>query len=289
MTGPTVGFIGLGNMGLPMALRVQEAHSDLIVYDQRPEPMDQLVALGARPAPSVAAMAAEADVLLTCVLYDHQVRDIFLAPDGIVANGREGLVATVHSTVPPTTIEEIVSAAAERGVQIVDAPVSGASIAAEAGTLTIILGGTPAAVEKVRPVLEAAAEHLIHVGDAGLAQVAKLGNNIMFLGNQLIAMEAVRFVEAFGLDRDVLFEVAKVSTGASWGATHFDHFDRYGAEHTLAGTAELPHRFGKDLRHAVAIAQERCTYLPLSALGSQLLPGLFAERWRTGVTDEDAT
>jgi 3-hydroxyisobutyrate dehydrogenase len=275
-----VGFVGLGNMGAPMAVNITKAGFDLVVFDRRAEAMDELVATGAQRAASVGEIAAEVDVLCTCVLYDHQVREIFLGDDGILARARPGLVAAVHSTVPPQTIELIVEAARPAGVEIIDAPVSGASIAAEAGALTLIVGASDAALAAAAPVFDAVAEYVIQVGGPGTGQIAKLGNNIMALGNQLLAMEAVAFAEAFGLERGRLFEVAAVSTGASWAAANYAHFDRYGVEHTLAGTDELPHRLGKDLRYAISIAQERRTYLPLTALGSALLPGMFTERWR---------
>jgi 3-hydroxyisobutyrate dehydrogenase-like beta-hydroxyacid dehydrogenase len=265
-----------------MAERLQRAGFNLTVFDVRDEAVRRLRDLGARPAGSPGDVAAGADVVLTCVLYDHQVQQIFHGEDGILAGASPGLVVTVHSTVPPQVLQELAVAAAGRGVDLVDAPVSGASLGAEQGTLTCIVGGSDDAVVRVRPVLAAVASDIVHVGPVGAAQVVKLANNIMFHGNQLIAMEAIRFVQAFGLDKEVLLDVAAVSTGGSWVASHFEHFDRYGTEHTLAGSAELPHRFGKDLRYAIAVAQERCTYLPLTALASQLLPGMFAERWGIG-------
>jgi 3-hydroxyisobutyrate dehydrogenase-like beta-hydroxyacid dehydrogenase len=261
-----------------MASNIARAGVELTVFDTRAGAVDELVGLGARRAGSVAEVAASVDVLCTCVLYDHQVREIFLADDGILANAKPGLVATIHSTVPPATIEDIVAAANGR-VKIVDAPVSGASTGSKAGTLTLMVGASDEALALAAPVFELVAEHVIHVGAPGMGQIAKLGNNIMALGNQLIAMEAVRFADAFGLDRERLFEVAAVSTGASWAAENYAHFDRYGVEHTLAGTPELPHRLGKDLRYVVAVAQERWTYLPLTALGSQLLPEMYRARW----------
>jgi 3-hydroxyisobutyrate dehydrogenase-like beta-hydroxyacid dehydrogenase len=277
-------------MGAPMAANIARAGLDVTVFDTRPSAIDELVGLGARRAGSVAEIAGSVDVLCTCVLYDHQVRAIFLGDDGILENAKPGLVATIHSTVPPATLEDIVTAADGR-VEIVDAPVSGASTGSKAGTLTLIVGASDTALALVAPVFELVAGHVIHVGAPGMGQIAKLGNNIMALGNQLIAMEAVRFADAFGLNRERLFEVAVVSTGASWAAQNYAHFDRYGVEHTLAGTPELPHRLGKDLRYAVAVAQDRWTYLPLTALGSQLLPEMYRARWAAneGAANEGAS
>jgi 3-hydroxyisobutyrate dehydrogenase len=269
-----------------MAANILRGGPELTVFDVRPAAVDDLVAQGARTAASVAEIASSVDVLCTCVLYDHQVREIFLGDGGILAHAAPGLTVAIHSTVPPATIAEIVAAAGD--TRIVDAPVSGASTGSEAGTLTMIVGAEPDALAAVRPVFELVAAHIIHVGAPGMGQVAKLGNNIMALGNQVLAMEAVRFAEAFGLDPDRLFEVAEVSTGASWAAANYAHFDRYGVEHTLAGTPELPHRLGKDLRYAVAVAQERRTYLPLTALAGQLLPDMYRARWAANQAANDA-
>jgi 3-hydroxyisobutyrate dehydrogenase-like beta-hydroxyacid dehydrogenase len=273
-----VGFIGLGNMGAPMAANLARAGFEVLVGDRRAEPVAELVAIGATAA-DIPQMAAQVDVLCTCVLYEHQVRELFLGDGAILEHARPGLVAAIHSTVPPGLVKEIEAAARAREVHLIDAPVSGASTASRDGTLTIIAGATETALRIAAPVFEVVASHTIHVGRPGTAQVAKLGNNIMALGNQLLAMEAVQFVEALGLSRDELFRVAAASTGASWAATNFEHFDRYGIEHTLAGTPELPHRLGKDLRHAVEVAQQNWTYLPIVALCSQLLPAMFTTRW----------
>jgi 3-hydroxyisobutyrate dehydrogenase len=275
-----VGFIGLGDMGAPMARNLVKAGYPVVVHDRRRDAVQELVGQGAHPASSVAELAGQVDVVCTCVLYDHQVKEIFLADDGILSNAKPGLIATIHSTVPPETIDQIEKIAHSQGVSIVDAPVSGASTGSRAGTLTLMVGATPETLRQIAPVLEVFAGRVIHVGRPGMGQVVKLGNNIMALGNQLIAMEAVALVEAFGISRQTLFEVAEVSTGASWAAANYGHFDRYGTEHTLAGTPELPHRLGKDLRYALSIAQQRWTYLPLVALASQLLPEMFRHRWQ---------
>jgi 3-hydroxyisobutyrate dehydrogenase len=293
---PKIGFVGLGDMGGPMALNLAKAGVDLTVFDLRSEAVERLRLAGAKAAGSVGEVAADVDVLSTCVLYDHQVREIFLGSEGILANAKEGLVALIHSTILPDTVAEISRQAKDRGIAILDAPVSGSSIASRAGTLTVMVGGDAEALVAAGPLLSIVGENIIHVGSPGMGQVAKLANNIMSLGNQTVAMEAVRFAEAFGLDRRMLFDVVKVSTGASWAATNYEHFDRFGTEHTLAGTPELSHRLGLDLRYAVSLAQDRSTYLPVVSLCSQVMPGMFDDRWdriaaerqETSLPDESA-
>lgn len=274
-----VGYVGLGNMGAPMAATLVRAGFDVAVFDVRPDSMEPLVAAGARAATSVADLASAVDVLCTCVLYDDQVRSIFLDPGGIVADGRPGLVALIHSTVHPETAVDIAAAAGERGISVVDVAVSGGSARSGAGSLTLMIGGDQGAIDRAAPVLDAIGDRKFVVGSVGMGQVVKLGNNVMALGNALVAMEAVRLVESFGLDRSLLFEVAQASSGASAAITDWPALDRYGTAHTLAGTSELPHRLAKDLRYAVAVAQERWVTLPIVALCSQLLPQMMAARW----------
>ncbi len=184
----------------------------------------------------------------------------------------------------PETVREIAQAAQAKGIGIIDAPVSGGGDRSKQsdleGSLTIMVGADDWAWDKARPMLEVMGKHIVRVGAPGAAQIVKLGNNIMALCNQVVHMEAIRFVEAFGVSREALDQVAMCSSGASWAVANYDHFDRYGTEHTLGGTPEMPHRLGKDLRYAVTVAQEEWTYLPTLALCAQLLPGLFEERWR---------
>jgi 3-hydroxyisobutyrate dehydrogenase-like beta-hydroxyacid dehydrogenase len=274
-----VGFIGLGNMGGPMAANIAKGGYETLVFDVRDEPIKQLEGFGARGARDVGEIIDTCDIIATCVLYDEQVRELFLGPKGIVTKGRAGLVATIHSTVLPDTVRKISDAATARGISIVDAPVSGASERSREGTLTLIVGCDDTAWEKIRPVFDLVGKQLIRVGGPGDAQVAKLGNNIMALCNQLVAMEAIRFVTALGVSKEDLLAVASVSSGASWAASNYAHFDKYGIEHTLAGMRELPHRLGKDLRYTVEVAQSEWTYLPIVALCAQLLPTMFETRW----------
>ncbi len=274
-----VGYIGLGNMGSPMAVNLAKAGFDLLVFDRRADSMASIEAHGARAATSVAEVAASVDVLCTCVLYDQDVRDIFLGDGGILEHARPGLVATIHSTVLPQTVQEIDAAAAARGIMVADAPVSGGRKRSEQGTLTLIVGARDEAVAKAKPVFDVIGGPLFRVGLPGTAQVVKLGNNIMGLANILVAMEAVRFVEAFGVTKEMLFEVANVSSGASSAIEDWAKFDRYGREHTLAGTDELPFRIAKDLRYSVSLAEARSTTMPIIALCSQLMPGMFEDRW----------
>ena len=290
MTSSTqIGFVGLGNMGGPMATNIAKAGKNPLVFDLRKDVVEVLESHGATGADSMADLISKCDIIGTCLLYDHQVKELFLGPSGIVTLGRPGQVAMIHSTVLPETVQEIAAAAQAKGIGIVDAPVSGGSGGSKEGTLTLMIGAEDWSWEKAKPVLEIVGKELVRVGEPGTGQVVKLGNNIMALCNTVVHMEAIRFVKAFGVTQDALDRVASTSTGASWAASNHDHFDRYGVEHTLADTPELAPRLGKDLRYAIAVAQEKWTYLPTVALCSQLLPGLYEKRWaqnKERVTDE---
>jgi 3-hydroxyisobutyrate dehydrogenase-like beta-hydroxyacid dehydrogenase len=274
-----VGYIGLGNMGAPMAKTLLQAGFDLTVFDVRPSSMEPLVAAGARAATSVAELTQRVDVICTCVLYDEQVRHIFLDDDGVIAHARPGLIALIHSTVHPQTAVEIAAAGTKQNVSVIDAAVSGGSARSKSGSLTLMVGGEPRAIERAMPVLDAIGDRKFFVGSAGMGQVVKLGNNVMALANALVAMEALRLVDSFGVDRASFFEVVQSSSGASASIDDWDALDRYGVEHTLAGTDELPHRLAKDLKYAVSVAQDRWVVLPIVALCSQLLPAMMETRW----------
>jgi 3-hydroxyisobutyrate dehydrogenase len=275
-----VGFIGLGNMGSPMAVNIARAGFDTAVYDIREEAANQACAAGAKKASSIAEVVKHAEILSSCVLYESQVRELYFAPDGIVANAGSGLVTMIHSTISPPAMRAVALEAEKHGVTVLDAAVTGASERAERGELTSIVSGSETSFELGEEVLAAVSKHVFYVGpQAGQAQIVKLANNLMAHINQLGAMEAVHFAEAQGLDREVVLKVASTGTGGSWASDNFAHFDRLGSEHTLAGTPEMPHRLVKDLRIAVQQAQENWINLPIAGLAAQLGPGMYRERW----------
>lgn len=277
-----VGFIGLGNMGEPMAVNLAKRH-DTMLYDLRFEALNRALASGGRAATSVAEVARHSEILGVCVLYDEQVREVFFSETGILANAAPGLVALVHSTVPPQTVEEISAKATEVGVSVLDAPVTGARIRSEEGALTIILAGEDDIVESARPYLDSISNRLVRVGSApGNGQRGKLVNNLMFHCNHSIVMEAMRFAEACGLSQEDVLSIVETGTGGSWVTEHYEFFSAMGREHTLANTGELPHRMAKDLRYVVAEAGLSRAYVPIAALCSQIMPEMLKQRWYEG-------
>ena len=164
-----IGFIGLGIMGRPMARNLLKAGFELVFHARRTEVVAEMEAAGGKAAPSSKAVAETADIVITIVTADGQVREVILGPDGVLAGSRPGSLIVDMSTISPLTIREIAGEAAGRQVAVIDAPVSGGDTGAEAGTLTIIAGGQPEDVERCRPLFEAMGkqESIFHVGPLG--------------------------------------------------------------------------------------------------------------------------
>lgn len=204
-----VGFVGLGDIGRPMAGRIVRAGFATTVFDQRAEPCRALAELGAAVAESCAALAASADVIGVCVRDDADVEAVLRGRDGLLAGARPGTVVAVHSTVTPDTIRGLGAAAAAQGVALVDAPMTGGSGGAENGTLTYMVGGDAAALERIRPVLTASAARIVHAGPLGAGAVAKACNNLMQYMEFLAAREAVALARSAGVTAETLIEVSR--------------------------------------------------------------------------------
>ena len=219
-----VGFIGLGNMGAPMARNLVRAGFELTVYDVRPEPQAELARLGAHVAASTREVGERSEVVLAVVVDAAQVEAVFLgtgAGDGVLAGARPGTIFVVHSTVSPLTCRRLAEAARPRGVHVVDAAVSGAEARSEAGTLTLMVGGEREAVERCRPIFDVVGEHVFHVGALGQGLAAKLCNNLMLLANMRALEEALGVAAAAGVDARSMLEIAATSTGDSWAVRNF--------------------------------------------------------------------
>jgi 3-hydroxyisobutyrate dehydrogenase len=244
--------------------------------------MAALGAIGARPAESVAELVGAVDLVHICVAYAEQVEDLVTGADGVLAASRPGQVVVVHSTVPPVVVRRCAEAAAERGVDLLDAPVSGARKGAESGTLTLMVGGDAAVLVRCLPVLETMASRVVRVGPVGAGQATKLANNIMSQGNRLLYLEALSLAEAYGVSEDALNDVVSTSTGASWAQTNIEFLDQHGVLHTDAGTPEHPYRFAKDLRYAAEIAESEGLDMPLTVMSAEVAPEAFRRRWARG-------
>jgi 2-hydroxy-3-oxopropionate reductase len=195
-----IGFIGLGTMGTPMARELLNLAPAMTIWSRRPEAMGPLVAAGATAGRSAADVAAASDIIVTMVTDTHAVEEVTLGDYGVVRSARPGSLVVDHSTISPDGARRIAGELLARGIEMLDAPVSGGSAAAEAGTLAIMVGGSGDALDRARPILARYARSIVHIGPSGAGQVAKACNQICTIVNQLGAAEAMLLAERAGVD-----------------------------------------------------------------------------------------
>jgi 3-hydroxyisobutyrate dehydrogenase len=211
-----VAVIGLGNMGGPIARNILRAGHDLTVFDIDTARQKVLVAAGAKAATSPAEAAGSVEFVFTLVPRGTTHRALYFGPDGLLAAARPGMLLIDSATSEIALAREIAEAAAARQCEAVDAPISGGVAGAEAGSLTFMVGGSEAAVARLRPILAGTARTVIHVGGPGTGQAAKICNNMMVGAITVATCEGFLLAETLGLDAAKLFEVASVSSARSW-------------------------------------------------------------------------
>lgn len=273
-----VGFVGIGDIGKPMALRLAASPLDLTVYDVAPEPLAELAACGAGVASSVAALAETCDVVCVMVRVDDQVRSVLAE---ILAVGRP-LTVLVHSTVAPGTPAELAALAEPAGVAVLDAPVSGGAMGAADGSLAIMAGGTDSAFEAARPVLEVLGSKIVHAGPIGAGTRFKLARNLMHFVAFTAATEAQRLAEAAGLDLVALGEVVRHTdaiTGGPGAIMHRDTAAPIAPDDFWHGVFSHVRALGeKDLGFAIELADSLGVETPLARMALERLgPGLGLE------------
>lgn len=215
---PPVGYIGLGNMGAPMARRLLDRDGTLVVCDARPEAVDPFTAAGAIAAVTPAEVARRAAVVSVTVLDDAQVRDVVTGPDGILSTARPGTVIAVHSTISDVTAVDLAATCRAAGVDLVDAPVSGGAPGAQQGRLAVMVGGSDEAFAAVREPFGHFAELVVHAGPVGAGTRMKLARNLLHFVSFTAASEAQRLAEAAGLDIRSLGKVVRHTDAITGGA-----------------------------------------------------------------------
>ena len=210
-----VGVIGLGVMGTPMARNLLKSGHEVTVFARRADAMAPLAAAGARTSASPAEAAAVSDVTITMVLDTRAVESVVLGPGGIIEGARSGSIVVDHSTIEPEGARKVAATLQTRGIEMLDAPVSGGAAVAEAGTLSIMVGGAEAALERVRPILACYGKTIVHIGPNGAGQVAKACNQICTIVNTLGAAEAMLLAERAGVDPAKVKDVLMTGFGAS--------------------------------------------------------------------------
>jgi len=274
------GFIGLGNQGKPIALHLVPSGFETIVYDVVAAPVAELVETGARAAHSPREVAENADVVGICVPEDDHVRAVVCGEDGLLAGAKPGLVIAIHSTIQPATAEEIGAAAAERGVAVLDACVTGGAARAAEKQLTFMVGGEADVLERVRPYLEATSIKIIHAGPLGCGAKLKLCLNLITYIQWAAAYESFKLARAVGLPDELLEEAGQANGQltplmimylalhkAPDEARHGEDIQALLRGHML--TAE------KDLAWALDMARKAEVTLPVGGLVSQMMARLY--------------
>src|SRR5216117_102661 len=210
----SVGFIGVGNMGNPMAGNVLKAFA-LTVFDKNPNAMSNLIAAGAQKAGSHQEVLERAEIVTTCLPASPDVEALYLDAGGLVERAKPGTILIDLSSVLPSTPKKIEPRAKERGVHFLEAPVSGGVSGARAATLAIMVGGDAEPLSRARPVLSAIGPNIFHVGPVGAGNTVKAINNMMACVNGLAMMEGLALGVKAGLDPMTIYEVVKASSGGS--------------------------------------------------------------------------
>lgn len=216
-----IGFIGLGNMGGPMARNLIRAGHKLKVYDLKPEAVQYLAQAGAKACQSIKEAASGVEFVVSMVPTGKETREVYYGAEGALAAADKGTILLDCSTIDVETARVVAKAAAEAGFDMLDAPVSGGQMGAEAGTLTFMCGGNAATFAKARPILEGMGKTIVHAGGPGNGQAAKICNNMMAAINMIGTCEAFVLAEKLGLDKQVLFDVVSKSSGSSFALTNY--------------------------------------------------------------------
>jgi 3-hydroxyisobutyrate dehydrogenase len=266
-----VGFVGLGNMGAPMAQNLVASGHDVQIFDLVKAAMDSVE--GAHQMPSAAAAAQNVDVFISMLPAGKHVRSLYLDDGGILATVAADTLLVDCSTIDPATAREVAAAAAERGIALLDAPVSGGTAGAQAGTLTFIVGGEAAALERARELLEVMGSRVYHAGGNGAGQTAKVCNNMLLAITMAGTAEALALGVANGLDPAVLSEIMKQSSGGNWCLNVYNPYpgvmDTAPAERGYSG-GFLVDLMNKDLGLAMDTARASGSAVPLGAVADNL-------------------
>ena len=240
-----IGFIGLGNMGAPMAQNLLKAGHALQVFDLNPHAVQELKAAGATAKETPKAAATDVEAVITMLPAAAHVKAVLTGEEGILAGITKSTTIIDSSTIDPASVKTFAELAKQNGNTFVDAPVSGGTGGAAAGTLTFMVGGTAEAYEHVKPVLQAMGKNIVHCGDTSTGQVAKICNNLVLGITMAGVSEAMALGEALGIDPKVLGGIINTSTGRCWSSDTYNPFP--GVIETAPSTRGYTGGFGTDL------------------------------------------
>jgi 3-hydroxyisobutyrate dehydrogenase len=268
-----IGFIGLGIMGRPMARNLLKAGYALTVWNRSRPGIDELAREGALPGSSPQDVARQSNVVITMVTDSADVEEVALGPKGIIEGGGPGLVHIDMSTISPAVTRRIASRLAENGIEMLDAPVSGGDTGAQAGTLSIMVGGKEETFQRCRPIFEVLGRTIVHCGPNGAGQTVKLCNQIVVGLNNLAMCEALVFATKAGVDTRRMLEAVGAGAASSWAILNLapkilnrDFRPGFKVAHQQ-----------KDLRLALEAAEQQSIPLPGTSLVHQLFAAVEAE------------
>jgi 2-hydroxy-3-oxopropionate reductase len=268
----TIGFIGLGIMGGPMAANLVKAGFDVSGYNRSRDKVEALISVGGQGADDVADAVRDADVVITMVPDSLDVEAVTLGENGIFANAKQGALYIDMSSIRPDVSARVAKVGRERGLRVLDAPVSGGEVGAVEASLSIMVGGEVADFEAAKPVLEAVGKTIVHVGPAGAGQTVKAANQLIVAGNIELVAEAIMFLEAYGVDMEAALEVLG---GGLAGSTVLARkgTSMLAGEFNPGFRLQLHH---KDLGIVQSAAREAGVVIPLGAVVSQLVAAMVA-------------
>jgi len=268
-----VGFAGLGTMGSAMAANLARAGFELGVWNRTPGRAEPLKALGAAEVGSPRELASAADVVVTCVTDSPQLGEVIFGPDGLAEGFAAGSLLVDCSTISPGSAREFAARLADQGVAMLDAPVSGGSEGAAAGTLTILVGGEPGEVARAHDVLAAMGRTITHLGPIGSGQVAKAVNQVILCGTYLGVAEGMVLAIKAGMDPEAV--VAALSGGAAGSWVLNNRSGRMIDDRYPLGFKIALHR--KDMAIALELARSAGAVLPVASIAATFEDGLIAE------------
>jgi len=261
-----IGFIGLGIMGLPMAKNLMRAGFSLVVHNRSRRPVDELVSLGAEGVSSGREVAQRSDIVITMLPDSPDVRDVILGKGGVLEGVRSGMTVIDMSTISPKVTKEVAEALAAKGVEMLDAPVSGGQKGAIEGILSIMVGGKKEVFERCIPIFKAVGRVIVHVGDHGAGETVKLCNQVICALNIVSMCEGIALCKRTGVDVEKMIEVVSGGLGASTIISNL-------APKILKGDMEPGFKLRlqqKDIRLALQLAEELKLPLPASGLTHQI-------------------
>jgi len=269
-----IGFIGLGNMGAPMARNLLAAGYELSVFDLSRTAVEDLVASGAKAVPSIGQLASsDVELVITMLPAAVHVRQVYLGDDGLLSKVAPGVRLIDSSTIDPMTAREVAAAAVSQGNPMLDAPVSGGTGGAEAATLTFMVGGAVTDYDAALSVLQAMGRNIVHCGPAGNGQAAKVANNMLLAISMIGAAEAMSLGVSLGMDPKVLAGIINTSSGRCWSTDTYNPYP--GVIDTAPAARGYSGGFGtdlmlKDLGLATEAARQHKQPVMLGALAQQL-------------------